>query len=100
MAEIDYESHKIYKKLEDPIPILFWEPLEFIFALGFFGIGIVFDSVVFGGSGGVLVLWGAKYMRRGAKKGATQHALWGAGIKIDPALTTKFPAPWQKDFME
>lgn len=100
MSEIDYECHKIYKKLEDPTPILFWDPLEFIFALGFFGIGILFDTIIVGGSGGALVLWGAKYLKRGAKKGATQHAMWSLGIQIDPALSKKFPAAWQKDFME
>uniref|UniRef100_UPI00301C9EA2 hypothetical protein n=1 Tax=Vibrio parahaemolyticus TaxID=670 RepID=UPI00301C9EA2 len=65
-----------------------------------FGVFVTFDFFFLGGVLAVCILVGAKYLRRGAKKGTTQHYLWSLGLMIDPVMKKHFPPPWDNDFIE
>lgn len=87
-------------KLEDPIPVLFWEPLEFVMAFALLGVGVVFGMWVVGMVGCFAVLIGSRYLRRGMKRGAVQHFLWSIGLPADNALAARFPPVWVNDLIE
>lgn len=97
---VDYDSHKVPFGIEAPIPIMFWDPLEFIIAISFMGFGVISKLWIIGMAGGFAVLVGAKYLKRGAKRGAVQHMLWAYGIQLDNALRRKFQPAWLNDFIE
>lgn len=97
---MDQESHLMPFDLESPIPIMFWDPLEFVFAISFMGFGIISKLWIIGLLGGAAVLLGSRYLKRGAKRGAMQHFLWAHGLQMDPALTKKFKPAWLNDFVE
>lgn len=97
---MDHEAHIVPSEIENPVPIMFWDPLEFILALMLVGIGIVMGLFVLGVLGGVGVLVGARYLKRGAKKGSMQHFLWAHGLQLDVPLSKKFKPSWLNDFVE
>ena len=86
--------------LEAPIPIMFWDPLEFVFAITLMGFGVVTKLWLFGMIAGAGVLWGAKYLKRGSKRGSVQHLFWAYGVQMDNSLRTKFQPSWLNDFIE
>lgn len=88
------------QEIDAPIPILFWEPLEFITAIALLGIGVALDMLPMGLIGCVVVLRYAKQMRRGAKANAAQHMLWAFGSPfVDPAMKW-FPPAELTDFYD
>lgn len=97
---MDQQSHAFASGIEAPIPIMFWEPMEFVMAISLMGFGIVINLWMFGTVAGMGVLLGSRYLKRGAKPGATQHLLWSLGLLLDQPLKTRFPAPWKRDFTE
>ncbi len=92
--------HRTVKDLDKPIPILFWEPVEFTIAVSMVGFGLLFNMWVIGMLAGAAVLVGANKLRRGAKPGAVQHFLWSTGLQLDPPLKRYFPPSWANDFYE
>lgn len=92
-------NHFMPQEVEAPIPILFWEPLEFILSVAMAGFGIIANAWVPGMIGATAVLIGSRYLKRGARKGAAQHILWAIGLQLDPALK-RFPPSWANDFTE
>lgn len=96
---MDQQSHVVPFDLEAPVPIMFWDPLEFVLALVLMGFGIISHLWVFGLVGGAGVLLGSRYLKRGAKKGAMQHFLWAHGLELDAPLK-KFKPAWLNDFTE
>jgi hypothetical protein len=97
---MDKESHVIPFDLEAPTPILFWDPLEFTIAVVFMGFGIIAKLWLLGMVGGLAVLLGSRYLKRGAKRGAVQHMLWGIGLQVDMPLKKRFPPAWVNDFVQ
>ena len=97
---MDQQSHVIPFDLESPVPIMFWEPLEFVLAISLMGFGSVANVWLIGVTGGVAVLMGARYLKRGAKRGAMQHLMWAYGLQLDSALTKKFKPSWLNDFIQ
>ncbi|KWU17814.1 type IV conjugative transfer system protein TraL [Burkholderia cenocepacia] len=97
---MDQESHAVPFDLEAPIPIMFWDPLEFTLAICLMGFGIISHLWIFGLLGGGGVLIGARYLKRGSKRGAMQHFLWAHGLELDPALKGRFKPSWLNDFTE
>lgn len=87
-------------ELDLPVPIMFWDPMEFIIATSFMGFGMIIDNWLFGGMMCAIVLIGAQKMKKGAKRGAVQHLIWKMGLPIDPVLGNYFPKPWVNDFIE
>lgn len=96
---MDPQAHFFGQDIEAPIPILFWEPLEFIAAICFLGFGMLADIWLFGALGAFIVLIGSKYLKRGAKRGAVQHWLWFIGLQLDTTLKKRFPAAWENEFI-
>lgn len=97
---MDRDAHVMHYDLEAPVPIMFWDPLEFILALTLMGFGVITGIWVVGLVGGAGVLIGAKYLKRGAKRGAMQHFLWAHGLQMDPVLVKKFKPAWENDFFD
>lgn len=97
---MDEQSHSVPFDLEAPIPIMFWDPLEFVIAITFMGFGVISHLWLFGIAIGTGVLVGSRYLKRGNKKGAMQHFLWAHGLQMDSALSKKFKPAWLNDFTE
>lgn len=100
MPQIDTQSHTVPHQLEDPIPIMFWSPLEFVLAISLMGFGTILNLWVAGMAAGLTVLLGSRYLKRGAKRGAMQHMLWAMGLQLDKALTKRLPPAWINEFTE
>ena len=84
-------SNYIAKGLDDPVPIFFFDPVDFILILIAFGLGIVIQRLEIG----IVLAWGvmklAKVMRKGAKRGVMNHSLWRIGIISDKNLSRYDP---------
>ena len=98
--QVDHEAHAVPFDLEAPIPVMFWDPLEFSLAISLMGFGIISNLWIFGVVGGAGVLMGSRYMKRGAKRGAMQHWLWARGLNLDAALAARFKPAYLNDFIE
>ncbi len=97
---MDREAHAVARNVDAVVPIMFWDPAEFVIALALFGFGMLANAWLFGACGAGFVLWGAKRLKRGAKPGATNHWLWSKGLAVDKPLATQFPSPTENDFFE
>ena len=98
---MDQEAHLIPPAdIEAPTPIMFWEPLEFTMAICFIGFGMIAHLMLLGVLAAVLVLYGARYLKRGAKRGAMQHFLWSMGLQLDASFNKCFVPSWKNDFVE
>lgn len=93
-------SHVIPDGVENPTPILFWEPLEFTISLMFLGFGILSHMWVLGAAVAGIVLIGAPRLKRGYRRGAMPHILWSKGLQMDPNLSKWFKPAWINDFTE
>ncbi len=85
--------------IEEPTPILFWSPLEFVIAVSLAGFGIIAGASTLGMLVAIGVLTGARKLKHGARRGAAQHFLWAIGLQVDPAMR-RFPPAWENDFTE
>ena len=97
---MDEQAHMVVFDIEAPIPIMFWEPLEFVMALTFMGFGIISNLWVLGMAAGAGILIGSRYLKRGAKRGAMQHYMWSHGLQLDSSLTKLFRPSWVNEFIE
>lgn len=84
---------------DNAIPILFWEPVDFIAGISVFGMGVALHMFLFGAIGGTLTLMAASKLRQGAKRGAAQHWLWHMGLNIDRGLGRLKLNAWTNDFI-
>lgn len=84
---------------DNPVPILFWEPVDFIAGMSIFGMGVALHMFLFGALGGAFTLMIASKLRQGAKRGAAQHWLWYMGMTIDRALSRMKLRSWDNDFI-
>lgn len=94
------KNHRVPSGLDAPIPILFWEPMEFTMAIIALGLGVVMHMMFLGIALAAIVLVVSRRMRRGAKRGAVPHSIWYTGLDVDPALKNWFPPSWKNDFVE
>lgn len=90
---------KIPLSSDNPVPIMFWEPVDFIAGLSIFGMGVALNLFLFGMIGAVLTLMIATKLRQGAKRGAAQHWLWYMGMNIDKGLGRLKLRAWDSDFI-
>ena len=95
-----HASHAVPYGIEDPVPIMFWDPLEFVMAVTLMGFGIITNLVLLGLFGSIGVLIGSRYLKRGAKKGAMQHFMWSLGLQLDAPLTKRFKPALVNDLIE
>lgn len=100
MSQFDPQSHVVPHQLEDPIPIMFWDPLEFVLAISLMGFGTIMNMWMAGMAAGMGVLLGSRYLKRGAKRGAMQHMLWSMGLQLDKPIAKRFPPAWVNEFVE
>ncbi|CAB5514346.1 type IV conjugative transfer system protein TraL [Achromobacter xylosoxidans] len=90
---------KIPLTADNAVPILFWEPVDFIAGLSIFGMGVALNMFVFGALGCAVTLTIASKLRKGAKRGAAQHWLWAMGLNIDKGLGRMKLKAWDNDFI-
>lgn len=93
-------NRSIPTRADDPIPILMWEPVEFICAIALLGIFIAMNLWIVGIVLCSMTLWVSNEMKKGAKRGAAQHAIWSIGLNLDRVLPHKFPPAWLNEFIE
>lgn len=80
------ELYYIAKRIDDPIPIFFFDPVDFVLLVTFFGLGIVTKQFLIGAFLAWAVLKLSKMMKRGAKRGAVMHSLWRVGLLQDKSF--------------
>lgn len=97
---MDEQSHQVPFGIEAPVPIMFWDPLEFTLAVISLGFGVISGMWMLGVICCGLVLVGSKRLKRGQKAGAMQHMLWSYGLQIDPLLKKAYKPSWINDFIE
>lgn len=85
--------------IDNPVPIMFWEPVDFIAGMSVFGMGVALNLFAFGAIGGAITLMIATKLRQGAKRGAAQHWLWFMGLNIDRGLHRMKLKASHNDFM-
>lgn len=90
---------RIPLKADNPVPIMFWEPVDFVAGITIFGMGVALKMFMFGAIGCVLTLMIATKLRNGAKRGAAQHWLWYMGLNMDRALSRLKLKSWNSDFL-
>lgn len=95
----EHSLRKIPLTADNPVPIMFWEPVDFIAGISVFGMGVALHLFMFGAVGGMLTLMIATKLRQGAKRGAAQHWLWYMGVNIDRALGRMKLNSWNNDFI-
>jgi hypothetical protein len=100
MSAPDQDSHVVPFDLEAPVPVMFWDPLEFILAVILMGFGMLANMWALGLLAGAGVLIGSRYLKRGAKRGTMQHFMWAYGLQLDASLTKQFRPAWLNDFIE
>ncbi|MDN5872952.1 MAG: type IV conjugative transfer system protein TraL [Sinobacteraceae bacterium] len=92
-------ARHIPTRADDPVPMLFWDPFEFVLAISAFGLLMILANPLVGAAVAGFVLWGSKRLKRGAKRGAAQHACWAFGMMADKALS-RFPPSHIREFIE
>jgi TraL protein len=90
---------RIPLKADNPVPIMFWEPVDFIAGISVLGMGIALKMFVFGVIGCCVTLMIASKLRNGAKRGAAQHWFWYMGLNLDTALKRLKLRSWDSDFI-
>lgn len=95
----DHRLRKTPMTIDNVVPILFWEPVDFIAAMAIFGMGVAMKMFILGVIGAVITLMVATRLRQGAKRGAAQHWMWHMGLTIDRALSRAKLKSWQNDFI-
>ncbi|HEY9017688.1 MAG: hypothetical protein IBX55_11595 [Methyloprofundus sp.] len=86
-------------RVDNVVPILFWDPVEFVIAVVLFGFSFLAGLLLVGVFLVYFFLKITKRMKRGAKRGAAQHAVWAFGLSIDPTLRKRFPPPYENEFI-
>lgn len=100
MSERNESSlRRIPLKADNPVPIMFWEPVDFVAGMSVFGMGVALNLFLFGMLGCAATLMVATKLRNGAKRGAAQHWLWYMGLNIDRALARMKLRSWDSDFI-
>ena len=99
MSEDNDKYRRIPQRADDPVPILFWDPFEFVLAVCSFGLLMIFANPMVGMLVGIFVLWAGKKLKAGTKRGAAQHAIWSTGLMADKGMV-RFPPAWWKDLVE
>jgi hypothetical protein len=97
---MDRDLHKIARNVDAPVPVMFWDPVEFSIAISLMGFGVLANMWMLGMLGAIVVLSGSRKLKRGAKRGAVQHFIWAKGVQVDKALKVQFPPAWHSDFIE
>jgi len=91
------EEFYIAKGMDLPVPIFFFDPVDFVLMITFFGLGIVMQQLLVG----FVLSWGvvkiSKLMRKGAKRGVMAHTLWKLGLMQDKGM--KRFNPLKSDFI-
>ncbi len=86
-------------KIDDPVTIMLMEPIQFVLIVSSLGLGMVMDMFLFGMLLAYFFFVVLKRLKRGAKRGAGQHAMWAAGINLDNTLKKNFPDPVDNEFI-
>lgn len=95
------EKYLVPKDIEQAVPILGAHPIDISFSVMLFAFGIVAKSMLISIvlMVGVLVVLGK--LRKGVKRGYSQHYGWRIGVSfLDAKLSKKFVHPAVNDFIK
>lgn len=92
------DLHTIPRGLDRPVPILLWEPTEFVVAILLLGVGVILKMLVIGVGGAAGVMYYSSKVKRRGKRGMGMHLLWRLGFVADKGLKKYAPAPSKVDF--
>tara|TARA_B100002049_G_scaffold229110_1_gene204339 strand:- start:85398 stop:85688 length:291 start_codon:yes stop_codon:yes gene_type:complete len=82
----DGNQYYIARGIDDPIPIFFFDPVDFVMIVTFFGLGIIMKQLLVGIVLSYSVFKLSKIMRKGAKRGVMPHSLWKLGLLQDKGM--------------
>lgn len=82
----DGNQYYIARGIDDPIPIFFFDPVDFVMIVTFFGLGIIMKQLLVGIVLSYSVYKLSKVMRKGAKRGVMPHSLWKLGLMQDKGM--------------
>jgi type IV conjugative transfer system protein TraL len=94
------KARSIPTRVDEPVPFFLWEPVEFVVAITSFGFFMVINMAIVGLITMVGILWISRELKKGAKRGATQHAIWAIGFTMDPVLPSRFPPSYINELVE
>lgn len=94
----DQQAHLVAFDVEERTPIMFLDAQELSLVTISLGLGIVTDLFMAGIAVGAMLVVASKKLKRGAKRGATQHFLWSLGLQADPTLARLAKPAWINDF--
>lgn len=94
------KQRQIPSRVDEPVPFMLWEPVEFVVAITSLGFFMAINMLFVGMVTMVGILWISKELRKGAKRGAAQHGLWAIGLNMDSVLPARFPAPFINELVE
>lgn len=96
----DQSKHRIPKDIEQAVPILGAHPVDLSFSVMMFSFGLIVKSMLVSIILMVVFLYLLSKLRKGVKRGYSQHYLWRIGVTVmDSQLAKKFPHPSVNDFI-
>lgn len=93
------DPHHIPRGLDRPVPILLWEPVEFVVAIMLLGVGVILKMIIIGFGGAIAVMYYSTKVKRRGKRGMGIHLMWRLGIFSDKSLKKYAPHPSNVDFV-
>lgn len=94
------KRRQIPSRVDEPVPFMLWEPVEFVVAITSFGFFMAINMVLVGILTMVGILWVSRELKKGSKRGATQHAIWAIGFTMDPVLPLRFAPNYVNELVE
>lgn len=91
------ELHSVPRDMDAPVPILFWDPPEFVLAVLMVGLCLALDHLGVGIILATITLTITKKLKEGSKRQQSMHMLWRIGLGFDSRLA-HFPKPTQNEF--
>jgi len=94
------QKYLVPKDIEQAVPIAGVHPVDLSFSVMLFSFGIVAKSLLISVGLMLGVLYLLKKLRKGVKRGYSQHYGWRIGISfLESKLTSKYPHPAVNDFV-
>ena len=96
----DHSPYQIPQDIDSPIPIFQWDVVEIVAAIAVVGLFTILRLFPIGIIAAGFVLWGAKKVKAGSKRGQVQHLMWRLGLNLDTPLKRFGPKPLRIEYMK
>lgn len=92
--------YSIPKDIEQAVPIMGAHPVDLSFSVMMFSFGLIVKSMLLSLGLMIVFLYLLSKLRKGVKRGYSQHYMWRIGVtSMDAQLSKKFPDPSVNDFI-